>query len=258
MWGFVNDFYVTGSLAVYGEYSSSEVDLYRQLLRPHSNVVEIGANIGAHTVPIARMCPEGSVIAIEPQQRAFQLLCANLVMNGCKNVQALPIALGERSGWAEVPKVDYATEKNVGAVTLIEAQPGPVANETQLAPMYSLDSLPIRACDFLKLDVEGWEAGVLRGGLNVIQRFWPVMYVENDRGSKQAELIALIDEIGYTMYWHINRLFSPGNFNRRPDDIFNGSCGINMLCVPKARPFPVTGFEPIDPSNWRCPIIPLP
>src|SRR5690606_28828206 len=83
------DLYVGRSLATYGEFSEAEIGLFRQILRPGGVVVEAGANIGAHTVPLARMVGEsGAVVAFEPQRLQFQLLCANLALNGMINVFA--------------------------------------------------------------------------------------------------------------------------------------------------------------------------
>src|SRR5690606_13771278 len=47
------DLYVGRSLATYGEFSEAEIGLFRQILRPGGVVIEAGANIGAHTVPLA-------------------------------------------------------------------------------------------------------------------------------------------------------------------------------------------------------------
>lgn len=60
------DIYIGRSLEVYGEWCEGEVALFAQLLKPGATVVEVGANIGSHTVPIARAVgPTGMVFAIE-------------------------------------------------------------------------------------------------------------------------------------------------------------------------------------------------
>src|SRR3954468_25099344 len=73
----------------YGEYSESQVDIFRQQLRPGMTVVEVGANIGAQTLAFAQAVgSEGRVMAFEPRRSIFQLLCANLALNGIDNVEA--------------------------------------------------------------------------------------------------------------------------------------------------------------------------
>lgn len=67
------DQYVGRSLALYGEFSQFETELFAQFIRPGMAVVEVGANIGAHTVSLAQMVgPHGAVFALEPQRVIFQ------------------------------------------------------------------------------------------------------------------------------------------------------------------------------------------
>src|SRR4030095_11726468 len=81
------DIYVGGSLQKYGEFSVGEQDLFQSVVHQGELVVEVGANIGAHTVELARMVgPEGEVHAFEPQRIVFQTLCANLALNQLTNV----------------------------------------------------------------------------------------------------------------------------------------------------------------------------
>ena len=61
MIGLVGDRYITRSLEVYGEFSGAEWALFAQVVKPGMTVVEVGANIGAHSVPLARACfPTGT------------------------------------------------------------------------------------------------------------------------------------------------------------------------------------------------------
>ena len=67
------DRYIGRSLAAYGEYSQGEAELYKQLLRSGDTVIEVGANMGSLTVPLARFVGEaGRVIAFEPQRLIFK------------------------------------------------------------------------------------------------------------------------------------------------------------------------------------------
>jgi protein-L-isoaspartate O-methyltransferase len=78
----INDVYLGRSLDVYSEYSLGETDLFAKLIRPGSMVLDIGANIGAHTLYFAQAVGPGvGVVAIEPQRAVYQLLCAKLALN---------------------------------------------------------------------------------------------------------------------------------------------------------------------------------
>ena len=85
----LNDAYIGRSLDVYGEYSEGEIDLFRQLLRPGDVAIDVGANIGALTVGMARLVqPGGAIVAFEPQRTIFDILCNNLRLNSLANVTA--------------------------------------------------------------------------------------------------------------------------------------------------------------------------
>ncbi|MEM7399847.1 MAG: FkbM family methyltransferase, partial [Pseudomonadota bacterium] len=74
-----HDIYIGASMHTYGEYSEIEVQALLHLIEPGETVVEAGANIGSHTVPLARKIgPRGRVIAFEPQSLPFQILTDNL------------------------------------------------------------------------------------------------------------------------------------------------------------------------------------
>src|SRR5947199_9441604 len=106
----VNDAYVGRSLDLYGEYCEGEIELFKQLVRPGDVVIEVGANIGAHTVWLARATsPGGAVIAFEPQRLAFQTLCANLALNDIVNALAYQQACGRKPGYIFVPVLDPTT-----------------------------------------------------------------------------------------------------------------------------------------------------
>jgi FkbM family methyltransferase len=260
MFALAGDAYITRSLQLYGEYGHDEVDLFRQLIRPGMTVVEAGANIGTHSVMLARACAPGPLLAFEPQQRVFQLLCANLVMNGVTNALAFPDALGAEAGRALIPAIDYGANYNFGSVSIrnTDRDAGPDWNAGQPTRVVTIDGLALPACGFLKVDVEGFEALVLEGARQTIARCRPLLYVENDRARRQADLIALIDGLGYAQYWHVAPLFSRDNFNRAEHDAFNGSVSLNMFCAPNESGLAISGFERIDPKNWRSPAGPIP
>ena len=77
------DTYIGRSFDLYGEFAEDEVAVFRQLVHPGQSVFDIGANIGAHTIALAAIVgPLGHVTAFEPQRVIFQILNANVALNG--------------------------------------------------------------------------------------------------------------------------------------------------------------------------------
>jgi FkbM family methyltransferase len=120
-----NDYYIGRSIEQYGEYNALEMKLFRQFCTAGHVVIEVGANIGAHTVGLARLVgPQGRVLAFEPQRLPFQTLCANVALNSIENVDCIWAAVGSQDGFIEVPDLDPRKEFNFGAVTLLGAHNG--------------------------------------------------------------------------------------------------------------------------------------
>jgi FkbM family methyltransferase len=237
----INDRYVGRSLDLYGEYSEGEIDLFRQIVRPGSSVLEIGANIGSHTVFLARQVgPHGTVLAFEPQRVVFQTLCANVALGSFMNVLTYQQAVGAAPGSIIVPRIAYHQEGNFGGVALGTHQHG------ERVPLTTIDQLELSRCNFIKIDVEGMEQDVLAGGTRTIAQFKPVLYLENDKDAKSASLTRYIDSLGYVMYWHLPPLFNPNNFFGNPQNVFQDTISINMLCLHRDEPYNMQGFERVE------------
>lgn len=244
------DCYITRCLELCGELSPMELNLLNQIIKPGMTVVEVGSNIGSHTVPMAKACYPAKLYAFEPQQRIFQILCANLVLNDVRNVIASPDACGREPGEASLPALDYGAVGNFGGVSVAEASAQ--ADKVRIIP---LDDLALPSCGLMKIDVEGFEIAVLEGAAQTIARCRPVLYVENDRPEHQRALITLIHEMGYRLFWHVPRLAEPDNFNGYKERVFPYTVrSQNMLCLPVERTTQ-TDMEPIDPADPRMPSI---
>lgn len=239
----VHDIYIGRSMDAYGEFSEGECELFRAVVRPGSVVVEVGANIGAHTLFFARQVgPTGRVLAFEPQRIVFQTLCANMALNSIPNTYCLNYAVGAENGSIVVPQLDYAQDNNFGGLALGAWQQG------DRVPLSTLDGilLGLPRVSLIKIDVEGMEREVLAGARESIERFRPVLYVENDRAEKSAELIRSIDALGYAMFWHRPPLFNPQNFFSNSANLFGNIISQNMLCCHRSQPHDVRGLAPVD------------
>jgi len=233
------DQYVGRAVIEYGEFSESEVDLFKQIIKPGMTVVDVGANYGIHTLVYAKIVGnEGQVYAFEPQRQVFNALCGTLALNNISNVIPICAAVGTGS-IVKYSYLDYSEFQNVGAYSFCDVTEG---EDLPTVPL-------IVPCHFLKIDVEGMELEVLKGAERMIRACKPIMYIEADRPAKNEEMFAFIRDLGYEIYWHAASFVNPNNFFENPVDLFPGIASINVLCVPKETK--VEGMEIAFASEWH-------
>lgn len=244
-----NDRYIGKQLDVLGYYSENEVQTLLGLVTPGSVVIDVGANIGAITVPLAKKAKK--VYAYEPQPAIYDLLCANVMQNKLTNVDARKAAVGGRVGRAEVPQCDLGKpDMNTGAVRAVRIPKGVSVPESAIVvPIYKLDPAFWYPVDLIKIDVEGMEGEVIAGATRIIGQYRPFLYVENNM-TDSAALIRQIMDLGYELYWHLPVLECLTNATHRTLTLSS-----NMLCVPPSRPVTIGGpdFWPINSpeDNWH-------
>jgi FkbM family methyltransferase len=249
-----SDTYVGQSLTRYGEFSASEWQVFGQFVDEKSMVIEVGAHIGAHTVPFAKAA--FGVEAFEPQEWLCRLLKANLAINGCKNVGVNQMALGAKKEEAFFPNLNYNMENNYGSVFVKDWRTEVGEEKCFPVMIYALDNFLIGNCPptFMKIDAEGSEADVLRGANRVIKQHRPVIYVENDRPENSADLLnQLVLELGYRAWWHVALLYNASNFLHNPENIFSSQASFNLICLPEESPWTIRGI-PCLPESPKPPM----
>lgn len=225
------------SLRVYGEFAGDEVDSILALIRPGDHVLDLGANIGFHTLALARSVgPEGHVTAVEPQRYCFQLLSANVTLNQLARVHCLRAAVGDVAGTCAVPLHHPTARHNAGAVEVVQ---GTGSGPTDEVPLITVDGLELARCDLIKVDTEGFEDRVIKGARATIAAFRPVLYIEVHDREKLRWLVATLKPQGYGLSLHNTYFFRENNANGEPAVIFPASAGGSaLIAVPPRRDLP--------------------
>jgi FkbM family methyltransferase len=245
-----NDVYIGKAIEKYGEYSEHEVKLFRRFCSKGSIVVEVGANIGTHTLAFSKLVGKtGRVHTFEPQRIVFQTLCANIALNSLENVECYQEAISDEKGYLFLPDIVYDIEGNFGGIGIDKSNSG---NKISVSTLDDLLQIP--RLDFMKIDVEGMERKVINGAKNLLKKYKPILYVENDRPDKSRDLIELIRSMDYKLFWHSPPLFNKDNYAGESENIYPGIVSLNMLCVPKLvrikglREITNTDFHPFSPK----------
>lgn len=238
---FADDEFVGASLNRYGDYSEDEVCMFQKLLTEDDTCIEVGANIGALTVPMAKVCKK--VYAIEPQTQNYDLLKFNVERNELQDkVRLINAAVGDTNDSIKVPTLLELNHRNFGAVEVGEG--------SEYARLYTLDRLCLihtfPKIKLIKIDVEGYERKVLEGAEDLIARDRPLLYVENDRQEKSAELVGWLIDHNYRCYWHRSPLYIEQNFRGSTVNMFGNIHSHNMICIPEEAKAHVAGLEEVD------------
>jgi FkbM family methyltransferase len=195
-----------------GAKDTWEVELGRRLLPEGGVFLDIGSNFGWYSLTLAReVGPGGQVHAFEPHPPTQERLQANIALNQLGGIiRPVPLALSDQPGQAPL----VFREGNTGA-TRIESSSGEAGDGGQSVAISTLDEYASRVdlsrIDLIKLDVEGNEPRVLRGGERTLSRFRPPLLVEvnppvlEEAGSSAGELADALNGQGYDAYQIIRR-----------------------------------------------------
>jgi FkbM family methyltransferase len=226
------------SLRVYGEFAGDEVDSILSFVRPGDHVLDLGANIGFHTLALARTVGSaGQVTSVEPQRFCFQLLCANVTANQLTTVNCLRAAVGDAPGTCTVPRLSPTARHNAGATTVSLDQG--VADQTDTVPLITVDSLALARCDLIKIDTEGFEDRVAQGARQTLETLRPTLYVEVHDRDKLQRLHGLLKPLGYSLFLHHTRFFRSANPAGEPVSIFAPNAGGSaLIALPPGRTLP--------------------
>jgi FkbM family methyltransferase len=213
--------YIGKCFELYGQYSESEIRIFRSFIRPGDTALDIGANIGDLTVPMSLCVGEaGRVYAIESHTDSYHTLCANLALNNIVNTRAINAFI------AHSDRTDTSGPWGPYGYVSKNFQP----------PIIPVDSLNLPACAFMKIDVDGKELEVLRSAGATIARTRPIIYLENDIPEKSSSLLEHLFLNDYVAYWHRAPIFDADNFFGNPINHWPGGVmSLMVLCIPKER-----------------------
>lgn len=193
----LDDWVIGARIALRRRYEPHVTAAMRPLLRPGTVMVDVGANVGYHSLMAAsRVGRVGKVIAFEPASDNCALLTRSLGINGFVNVVLYPFAVADMNGL-----VGFEMDDSNGGIN-----PGdPFASAMQVRGV-TLDALLADEprIDVIKMDIEGSEGRALRGMRALLRRHHPVLFTEffpsalaSRSGMSGEEYLNELRELGY-------------------------------------------------------------
>lgn len=201
-----------------GEWEPFVTRIIEGVLRPGDHAVDAGANIGCHTLTMSRCVGRtGRVLAIEPNAKVVGALRKNLRLNGIENVKVATVAVSDAPGRATLRTPAEADElaSNQGLSSLEALDTPAECTDVEVSTIDELverDSM--RPIALVKIDVQGFDAKVVRGMRGLLERDRPVVVLEYEDwawkrcGESLASLDAWMRHFGYSL--HPGRLTADG------------------------------------------------
>lgn len=211
----------------------------RKLVKPSSLVLDIGANIGAHSLLLAQLVgPQGRVLCFEPTDFAYRKLQRNLDLNPglASRVTPFHCFLAEKDD-KDVPDAIYSswplTEgEDLHAKHLGQPMPTTKARARSIDGVLAEIGNPL--VQLVKIDVDGFETEVLRGATSLLGISRPVFmmelspYVLDERGSSLEELLACFAPHGYQFFHERTERQLPSTANQLRKLVGDGE-SINVI-----------------------------
>jgi FkbM family methyltransferase len=186
----INDVYIGQAIRESGIWQSEEIKTLVKLGQHLANSLgqinfyDVGANVGTHTLAIAKsLRGQCRVRAFEPQEAIFHMLCGTIALNNLQNVQCHCNAVSAEDGEIlEVEFPDYSATNNFGGFECLPPRNSDnhgmkKSPDRRRISTVSIDSFA-EPVHLLKIDVEGMEDQVLRGAEKTITTFRPICHVE--------------------------------------------------------------------------------
>lgn len=172
-----NDIYIGNELINNGTWEIHIKNLLKAICKENMTVVDIGANIGTHTILMSKLVGEkGNVYAFEPSKNHVEILFYNLMMNDCLNTKIYSYGCGDKNENMFVDKrfLDTKKSENFGAIELKKKSD---VNDEEIE-IRSIDSFDFPKIHIIKIDAEGMENVVINGMKNTISKYKPLIIVE--------------------------------------------------------------------------------
>lgn len=208
IWINPNDPVVSGALRL-RVYERSEISFFRSRFLSDMTLIDVGANVGLYTgIALSTKGFTGTILALEPHRESREFLqrtiASNRVTNQQGNVIVSEVAASDQAGTATF----YKNSQNKGDNRIY---PDPLLDEEEIVATDRLDSIcqrhGIDSVHFLKIDVQGAEAKVIRGAMSLLQRstdcilmteFWP--YGLSRSGADPLAYLESLARLGFRLY----------------------------------------------------------
>lgn len=235
---------------IYRDYENFETGLIERLLSHDMTVIDIGANIGFHSVICGRRVSNGRVIAFEPDPNNFDLLRKNIELNRLRNVHTEQLAVMDRDDEIYL----YLSDLNFGDHRTFEPTDDALSNQGQARTKVPVKGTSIDKYvkasnlrpDLIKMDIQGAEIPALIGMEETLREFMPIIFCEywphglRQSGFQPEEFLQRLTNLEYELFEireqsrTLGKVSSSEELTSRLVEEASKSVDahVNLLCIP--------------------------
>ena len=163
------DEFISNQIIKYNKfYEEHSLELFLPYIPHFGTFLDVGANIGNHALMFNYFRPKVNIISFEPHSLNYQVLKYNT--NKFEKINTFNVAINDVVGFTKI-RLNPLEENNMGNIIL--------DSEGEDIIQVTIDSLQIPDVSFIKVDVEGLELEVLKGAELTINKYKPVIWLED-------------------------------------------------------------------------------
>ena len=172
-----------------GYWAIDDVNLIKELISIQLenldtiSFYDVGSNIGTHSLAVSKTFGDKITIrAFEAQRQIYNMMCGTMAINNITNVRCHLNAISAIANEEiKIHLPDYNQNNNFGSLELVPPiksdNHGLIKSNFELIKTTTIDSFEERV-DFIKMDIEGMEDKALLGGVNTIEQYRPIVFIE--------------------------------------------------------------------------------
>ncbi len=199
------DSYICDSVTFLGDYELSEKKIFSVLVKKGNTVLDVGANIGLHSLYFSELVGrEGRVFSFEPVRQNYDQIIRNIKLNGVANI--FPIHKGLSDVNTKINIAAPSSSNNPGAFNLFDTNE-PTETVDVITGDFFIESENVKQVDFIKMDIEGFEYFAIKGLANTLATFKTTVVFEFDSnyhaktGAGEKDIFDMFHKLNYRLYY---------------------------------------------------------